>query len=247
MGILDDLKMGFGLKARTEDYDARTARTLRDVQGNAAAADQYLSSRGYDAGYTPQVAQDNRPFFQRLFTSPEGQQSPTPYALGPVAMDKPLSFGGLAGFSPLGMLFNALSGNRAQPQAQQDPRVASAIADLRNPANWTANQGGGLLPKPTSEPDVVEDNSLLPKKTKAILALLHPKDYYGTYTDIDYPMFFPKRTPDPDAPATGPERSGKYPQSLYDMSFDDIFLDSLKVKDPAKFNELMRIHGVEGY
>lgn len=28
MGILDDLAMGFGLKARTEDYDARTARNI---------------------------------------------------------------------------------------------------------------------------------------------------------------------------------------------------------------------------
>ena len=28
MGILDDLAMGFGLKARTQDYDARTARTI---------------------------------------------------------------------------------------------------------------------------------------------------------------------------------------------------------------------------
>ena len=28
MGILDDLAMGFGLKERTEDYDARTARTI---------------------------------------------------------------------------------------------------------------------------------------------------------------------------------------------------------------------------
>ena len=28
MGLLDDLQMGFGLKERTEDYDARTARTI---------------------------------------------------------------------------------------------------------------------------------------------------------------------------------------------------------------------------
>jgi len=28
MGLLDDLQMGFGLKERTADYDARTARTI---------------------------------------------------------------------------------------------------------------------------------------------------------------------------------------------------------------------------
>lgn len=32
MGILDDLAMGFGLKARTEDYDARTARNIAETQ-----------------------------------------------------------------------------------------------------------------------------------------------------------------------------------------------------------------------
>ena len=32
MGILDDLAMGFGLKARTQDYDARTARNIAETQ-----------------------------------------------------------------------------------------------------------------------------------------------------------------------------------------------------------------------
>ena len=66
MGILDDLAMGFGLKERTEDYDARTARTIAlneqydnefdriraresgDYDVTRGGAAQFLRSRGRD-------------------------------------------------------------------------------------------------------------------------------------------------------------------------------------------------------
>lgn len=132
MGLLDDLAMGFGLKERTEDYDARTARTIalnerfgvgpdadmigrsralanRDYDVTRGGAAQYLGSRGYAGGYTPQIAQDDdRSFMQRLLYSPESDPSPTPYAIGPLRMDQPIQvpkFGILGLLSGLGGMF----------------------------------------------------------------------------------------------------------------------------------------------
>ena len=106
MGILDDLAMGFGLKERTEDYDARTARTIARNEGvsvdESRAAQQFLGSRGRD-NYNPQIADDNRPFMQRLMTSPESAPSPTPYAIGPLTMDQPLPQFGLLGLFTKGL------------------------------------------------------------------------------------------------------------------------------------------------
>lgn len=151
MGLLDDLAMGFGLKERTEDYDARTARNIaltqrygddevaksRAMQSgggyittsydprataigpndqgrmqyqyqydtSTGPAQQFLSSRGRD-NYNPQIADDNRPFMQRLLFSPASDPSPTPYAIGPLTMDQPLPKFGLLGLlSGLGGMF----------------------------------------------------------------------------------------------------------------------------------------------
>ena len=120
MGILDDLAMGFGLKERTEDYDARTARNIalseqydnefdrirarqsEDYDVTRGGAAQFLGSRGRD-NYNPQIADDNRPFMQRLMTSPESAPSPTPYAIGPLTMDQPLPQFGLLGLFTKGL------------------------------------------------------------------------------------------------------------------------------------------------
>lgn len=48
MGILDDLAMGFGLKARTEDYDARTARNIAETQ---AFGDDHVAAMRARQGY----------------------------------------------------------------------------------------------------------------------------------------------------------------------------------------------------
>lgn len=140
MGIIDDLAMGLGFKARTEDYDARTARTIARNEGvdvgQSRAAQQYLGSRGYDRGYRPQIAQDDRPFMQRLFTSPESQYSPTPYAIGPMRMNQamsPLALG------PMGLLMRMMRGGSTKPTAED-------IAFIRSIPQQEV--GGGILPKP---------------------------------------------------------------------------------------------------
>lgn len=44
MGILDDLAMGFGLKERTEDYDARTAKTIAMNEAISNAPNQQMAT-----------------------------------------------------------------------------------------------------------------------------------------------------------------------------------------------------------
>ena len=121
MGFFDDLAMGLGFKERTQDYDARTARTIAaqdaykssggseaqrmqaaqrarsnfsyDTAGGNARIflDRVGARGGYDPGaYRPAVIQDDRPFTQRLFTSPQGPASPNPFAIGPASFSKPL-------------------------------------------------------------------------------------------------------------------------------------------------------------
>jgi len=128
MGFFDDLAMGLGYKERTQDYDARTARTIaaqdaynraggseaqrghamltarknfdvNNATGNARIfLDRAGARGGYDPGaYRPAVAQDDRPFIQRLFTSPQGPASPNPFAIGPASFSKPLPMPGLLG------------------------------------------------------------------------------------------------------------------------------------------------------
>lgn len=46
MGILDDLSMGLGFKDRDDDYYKRTAKTIANNQGEAAA-NRYRASSGY--------------------------------------------------------------------------------------------------------------------------------------------------------------------------------------------------------
>ena len=165
MGIIDDLAMGLGFKARTEDYDARTARNLREYQGNAAAADQYLSSRGYDEGYRPQIAQDDRPFMQRLFTSPESQYSPTPYAIGPVRMNQAMS-----PLGPMGLLMRMMGGGSTKPTAEDIAFIRSIPQQEIGGGILGGGQGGRVAP---ASPTVT------------------PKDY-GVYGNIDFPMYIPQ-------------------------------------------------------
>lgn len=131
MGLLDDLAMGFGLKERTEDYDARTARNIAaggvggasdhaTMIANIRARQNYNPSSpskqaayyldragaqgGYEAGeYRPAIAEDNRPMFQRILTSPASSPSPRPYAIGPLTMDQPLPSFGLLGLFTQGL------------------------------------------------------------------------------------------------------------------------------------------------
>lgn len=128
MGFFDDLAMGLGFKERTQDYDARTARTIaaQDAYNRASGSeaqraqaaqrarsnfsydtaggnariflDRVGAKGGYDPGaYRPAVIADDRPFTQRLFTSPQGPASPNPFAIGPASFSKPLPMPGLLG------------------------------------------------------------------------------------------------------------------------------------------------------
>ena len=99
MGILDDLAMGFGLKERTADYDARTARTIaanhaaqfvpgdnqamalaqasnpdnKYYYGNNAGAmqahDNYLTGQGYSQGMFPQPVDSGYSGIQNILFS----------------------------------------------------------------------------------------------------------------------------------------------------------------------------------
>lgn len=158
MGILDDLAMGFGLKPRTQDYDARTARgaAIDAAVGNAPqqmagmiastlnaggtispsssmyqyldksafsgsddsggysgaqlfgekspAYNKYLTDRGYEAGYIPQVGS----------TALSG---PNPYAIGPFTSANPIRLPGI-----LGLITGGLFG-------QRDREVPTVSAD----------------------------------------------------------------------------------------------------------------------
>lgn len=159
MGLLDDLQMGFGLKERTEDYDARTARTiaLNEEYGNefdrirarasgdydvrSGGAAQFLGSRGRE-NYAPQIADDDRPFMQRMMTSPTGDASPTPYAIGPLTMDQPLPKFGLLGLlSGLGGMFGRDVQEMGPPQ--------TTVRPMLRPEGFTPSMSA-----PTSEPEV---------------------------------------------------------------------------------------------
>ena len=176
MGILDDLAMGFGLKERTEDYDARTAKTIAMNEATSNAPNQqmatmmmsklnsggtispssamyqglnlgafdegtqpnmasimasqrgphrrFIASRGYDQGYTPSVGG----------TGP----SATPYAIGPLTMDKPLN---LMAFSPIGMFMNILSGGN-----RDVPTVSADTSPMRVRPQSGYNLGGNAQP-----------------------------------------------------------------------------------------------------
>lgn len=151
MGLLDDLQMGFGLKERTEDYDARTARTIaaseaaggsNDVMRLAQARNpKHRSYIGDNVGkssfgartflnriggesYRPQPVKDDRPIMQRLLFSPESERSPTPYAIGPLTMDQPLPKFGLLGLlSGLGEMFGRGGDEMGPPQTTLRPML----------------------------------------------------------------------------------------------------------------------------
>jgi len=71
MGILDDLAMGFGLKERTEDYDARTARNIAETQ---AFGDDHVSAMRARQGYvsTGPRGRDYAAEYRAAYNDPSG-------------------------------------------------------------------------------------------------------------------------------------------------------------------------------
>lgn len=170
MGLLDDLQMGFGLKERTEDYDARTARTIASNAAEQAARSrgagdhaamiagirarqsydpsqptgqsEYYLNRAGGTDYRPAIAQDDRPFMQRLLFSPESAASPRGYAIGPLKMDQPLPKFGLLGLlSGLGGMFGRDAQEMGPPQ--------TTVRPMLRPEGFAPSMSA-----PTSEPEV---------------------------------------------------------------------------------------------
>ena len=200
MGILDDLAMGFGMKARTEDYDARTARTIAlnerfgigpnaDVMGRSRAlankdydvtsgrAGRFLANRGAGPSYNPQIAQgDDRPFLQRmLYASPDSPQSPTPYAIGPMRFQEPIRIPGI-----LGMILSGLFGQ----QNREIPTVSADGGSMRD------RPSGYQPPYSTMPYEIGNSGAGMDYVTPAPSGLKYTgaKDYAGTYQNIDSPL-----------------------------------------------------------
>ena len=178
MGILDDIKMGFGLKERTADYDARTARTIAankasaDVRSrgggdhaamrarirarqsydpsNPTGQSEYYLNRAGGTGYRPAIAEDNRPFMQRILTSPTGAASPTPYAIGPMQLDQPLPAFGL-----LGLFTNGLSGIFGP-----NDDTAGSINVAKNAMSQLSPRYETVTAKPSGQPETVFEEDL---------------------------------------------------------------------------------------
>lgn len=166
MGLLDDLAMGFGLKERTEDYDARTARgiALDDRYGDDHIAQmrarQGYETTSYDPRATPIGKNDQGRMVYRYgydtSTGPAAQYlgsrgydegytpsmggtdpSPTPYAIGPVSMDQPLPSFGL-----LGLFTNGLGGLFSRDSgSEMGPARTTVRPRLRPDLGFPMNNG----------------------------------------------------------------------------------------------------------
>ena len=212
MGLLDDLAMGFGLKERTEDYDARTARTIAaneaaakrgragDVMALAQARNpSHFSYIGDDAtssegartflnriggeSYRPQPVQDDRTMFQRLLFSPESDPSPTRYAIGPLKMDQPLPSFGL-----LGMLsgFGGMLGRDV-------PTVSADTSPMRVRPVSGYNLGGsgqaGTRFDMTTEAEPIDYSDAIPVQDPATIAATEALD---ALPDMVAPSYVPE-------------------------------------------------------
>ena len=209
MGLLDDLAMGFGLKERTEDYDARTARTIAlneqydnefdrirarasgdyDVRSGGAA--RFLGSRGRE-NYAPQIADDNRPFMQRMMTSPTGDASPTPYAIGPLTMDQPLpKFGILGLLSGLGGMFG-----------RDVPTVSADASPMRVRPASGYNLGGsgqeGTRFDVRTEAEPIDYSDVTPVQDPATIAAT---EALANLSDMTVPSYVPALPTAPASPA----------------------------------------------
>lgn len=227
MGFFDDLAMGLGFKERTQDYDARTARTIAaqdaynrsggseaqraqaaqrarsnfsyDTAGGNAKIflDRVGARGGYDPGaYRPAVIADDRPFTQRLFTSPQGPASPNPFAIGPASFSKPLPMPGLLGILGYasGLLGPREPGTVPAPEGPMRVRPAGYTPPPAAPAPLQGTAGTYTAAYEPKVPDI--------RLRRAAGTPTAPYDVSAGYTaspslleDYEYLM-------DPDMPAT---------------------------------------------
>ena len=121
MGILDDLKMGLGIKEKTRDYYDRTAKTLERNDG-ADRARQYRESVGFapGGGHYASSKYGNAPHYSDTNTGPQ----------------RP---GDNASFSFAGLL-DRLMGRDQQPRAKARPKAAAAPVVTSSPLTAMSNQ-----------------------------------------------------------------------------------------------------------
>ena len=114
MGILDDLKMGLGIKEKTRDYYDRTAKTLERNDG-ADRARQYREYAGIGPGGSAitDTRYGNAPHYSDTNTGPQ----------------RP---GDNASFSFAGLL-DRLMGRDQQPRTKARPKAAAATAGYAAP------------------------------------------------------------------------------------------------------------------
>ena len=114
MGILDDLKMGLGIKEKTRDYYDRTAKTLERNDG-ADRARQYRESVGFapGGGHYASSKYGNAPHYSDTNTGPQRPEDN-------------------ASFSFAGLL-DRLMGRDQQPRTKARPKAAAATAGYAAP------------------------------------------------------------------------------------------------------------------
>lgn len=100
------------------------ARQNYDFQNPTGQSKYYLDRAGRAAGidnYRPYAVDDDRPFMQRILTSPDSPPSPRPYAIGPVDFDEPLP--AIGPFGVAMSLLNRVAGVEPEPNMLMDKGV----------------------------------------------------------------------------------------------------------------------------
>ena len=152
MGILDDLKMGLGLKEKTRDYYDRTAKTIERNDG-ADRASQYRARVGFKPGGTHTGKYGNAPHYSDTSTGP--QVSDFRQGSRPSNTPTPGTFSHSMGQMPgmiglLSRIFNG-SGNN-MPEQPLMSNAQRRVRPRRRGATQAAAQSGYTAPSITEAP-----------------------------------------------------------------------------------------------
>lgn len=268
MGFFDDLAMGLGFKERTQDYDARTARTIAsneqysnehdrlralgrpggvDVAASANAMrflDRAGARGGYEPGaYRPAVATDDRPFMQRLFTSPQGPASPNPFAIGPASFDKPLPMPGLLGILGYasGLLGPREPGTVSAPEGPmrvrptdytapppQSPNITLQRFEQPNARAMRAAQAAKYYTGAAPMAGMTDDMMGLPTGPVTTISLLEDYDYL---MDPDMPAAVGLAPESSDGETVEVMTTEQMAGYLADKGIDTTYMDEVLIKD----------------
>ena len=203
-GILNDLAMGVGLKARDQDYYERTARTIGRNEGSGQAAGRYydrMAAQGFPAYGGPLAfigsGAGPRDFFDGGGLGQSGDR-----------------FRG----SPYSLLANALG---IRPMGYQQRAIDAAVASASRSVGSMPQAPAMPAPAAAEEPLRGTAGTFTAAYEMPLTAMSQaPSELTSPLSNV--PL-------QPAGPAvTG---SGKYPQYLYDRGYSDMFLDSLPQQD----------------